>query len=396
MLKTYKYRLYPNREQEQKLLWTMQQCRFVYNMMLEKVQSQDKPDRYTLQNSLPLLKEQHPLLKGVYSKVLQYEVYRLFSNLKALSQSKKRGRSVGRLRFKSISGFKTLHFNQSGFKILETNKRLDCLHLSKIGDIPMRMHRPVESSLIKQVVIKRYGSGRWFASITVEEDMVVKKRQPIRKIVGLDMGIMEFLTDTTGKLIENPRCLNKSLKRLRRRQKRLSKAEKQSKNRSRQIFRVAKLHEKISDQRRDFCHKLTRYYVDTFDFISVEDLNINGMLESIDKENVCKRVKRCMRRSTLDVSWRKFFDILSYKAECAGKTIVKVDPRFTSQIYKYGRSLDRDYNASLNILERGLQKVVGQGLSEFTPLEIVPPPKLKTVLASTIVESGSHFQNHSV
>ena len=87
-----------------------------------------------------------------------------------------------------------------------------------------------------------------------------------------------------------------------------------------------------------------------------------------------------MRRNTLDVSWRKFFDILSYKAEWAGKTMVKVDPSYTSQIYKYGKSLDRDYNASLNILERGLKKV-GLGWSEFMPLEIVPPPELKIVLA---------------
>ena len=100
-----------------------------------------------------------------------------------------------------------------------------------------------------------------------------------------------------------------------------------------------------------------------------------------------------MSRNILDVSWRKFFDILFYKAEWAGKTMTRVDPSYTSQIYKYGKSLDRDYNASLNILERGLQKV-GRGLPKFTPLEIVPPPRLKTVLASTVIELGSHFQNH--
>ena len=95
-----------------------------------------------------------------------------------------------------------------------------------------------------------------------------------------------------------------------------------------------------------------------------------------------------MRRNTLDVSWRKFFDILSYKAKWAGKTMVKVSPSYTSQIYTYGKSLDRDYNTSLNILEGSL-KQIGQGLSEFTHLEIVPPPKLETVLASTVVELGS-------
>jgi putative transposase len=109
--------LYPNKEQEQKLLWPMRQRKFIYNMMLERLQKQDKPDRYILQNSLPKLTEQYPNLKGVYSKVLQHEVYRLFSNLKTLSKSKKKGRHVGKLRFKSSAGFKTIHYNQSGFKI---------------------------------------------------------------------------------------------------------------------------------------------------------------------------------------------------------------------------------------------------------------------------------------
>jgi putative transposase len=391
MLKTYKYRLYPNKEQEQKLLWTMRQCKFVYNVMLEKLQEQDKPDRYVLQNSLPKLKEQYPHLKGVYSKALQHEVYRLFSNLRALSQSKKKGRRVGKLRFKSSSGFKTIHYNQSGFKIIPTNTRCNKLHISKVGDIPMRMHRDFDGN-IKQVVIKRYGSGRWFASIAVEEDNIIIQKQYIKKIVGMDMGITEFLTDTTGKIIENPKYLKKSLKRLKCRQKRLSRTKKKSNNHRKQIIRVAKLHEQVANQRNDFCHKVAKHYVDTFDFISVKDLNITGMLKSIDGEKKSKRIKRHMRRNTLDVSWRKFFDILSYKAEWAGKTMTQVDPSYTSQIYKYGKSLDRDYNASLNILERGL-KQVGQGLPKFTPLEIVPPPELKTVLASTVVELGSPVQS---
>ena len=369
----------------------MRQCKFVYNMMLEKLQKQDKPDRYALQNSLPKLKEQYSHLKGVYSKALQHEIYRLFSNLKALSQSKKKGRHVGGLRFKGSAGFKTIHYNQSGFKIIQTDTRCNKLHISKIGDISMRMHRSFDGN-IKQVVIKRYGSGRWFASITVEENDAIVQKQPIKKIVGMDMGITEFLTDTTGKRIENPKYLAKSLKRLRCRQKRLSRTEKKSNNRRRRIVRVAKLYEQVANQRTDFCHKVAKHYVDTFDFIAVEDLNIAGMIKSIDNEKSCKRIKRHMRRNTLDVSWRKFFDILSYKAEWAGKTKVKVDPKYTSQIQKYGKSLDRDYNASLNILERGLEQI-GQGLSEFTPLEIVPPPELETVLASTIVELGSHFQN---
>ena len=341
--------------------------------MLEKLQEQDKPDRYLLQNSLPKLKEQYPHLKGVYSKALQHEIYRLFSNLKELYQSKKRGRRVGKLRFKGDAGFKTIHYNQSGFKIIETKTRCNRLHISKVGGIPMT---PGEAAKVLKVS---------------EEDVVVQK-QPIKRVVGIDMGIIEFLTDTTGKIIENPRYLKRSLKRLKQKQQVLSRTKKSSNNRRKQIVRVAKLHEQVANQRKDFCHKVAKHYVDMFDFISVEDLNINGMLKSIDKEKACKRMKRHMRRNTLDVSCRKFFDVLSYKAEWAGKTHVKVNPCYTSQIQRYGKSLDRDYNASLNILDRGLEQV-GQGLSEFTPLEIAPPPELKVVLASTVIELGSHFQN---
>ena len=222
MQKTYKFRLYPKKKHEQKLLWTMQQCKFVYNKMLEMLQKQDKPDRYSLQNMLPKLKKRFPHLKDVYSKALQHEIYRLFSNLKALSESKKKGRHVGRLRFKSSAGFKTIHYNQSGFKIIYADARCSKLHISKVGDIPMRMHRDFDG-YIKQVVIKRYGSGRWYAIIVVEQDFEIQK-QPIKKIVGMDMGITEFLTDTTGKCFENPKFLAKSLKCLRRRQKRLSKS----------------------------------------------------------------------------------------------------------------------------------------------------------------------------
>ena len=134
---TYKFRLYPNAEQEQKLLWTLDECRFVYNQMLEGTNEQEA--QLELQSQLPELKEKYPELKGVYSKVLQYEVYRLFSNLRSLSELKKKGRKVGRLRFKGKEWFKTFTYNQSGFKIIKTDNRLDKLHLSKIGDISIRM-----------------------------------------------------------------------------------------------------------------------------------------------------------------------------------------------------------------------------------------------------------------
>lgn len=381
MLRTYKYRIYPNIEQEQKLLWIMEKCRLVYNDMLEKLNNQEKPDKLELQSMLPKLKEQYPELKGVYSKVLQMVVYQLFSNLRALAELKKKGKKVGKLRFKGKGWFKTFTYNQSGFKIMKTGNRLDRLHLSKIGDIPIRIHRDINGK-IKQIVTKRYPSGKWYTSISVENNSQVKQKveqKPIQKAVGLDVGIKHFLTDSDGMQIENPKMLKKSLKKLRKEQQKLSRKKKWSKNREKQRIKVAGIHEKIVNQRNDFLNKLSRYYVDNYDLIAIEDLNVEGMVKN-----------HYLARSISDASWSTFAWMLEYKAESANPQVVKVDPRGTSQIYKYGE-LDRDYNASINILERGLE-TLPQGLREVTPVEIEPLRELTQVSACSVVEAGSSLR----
>jgi len=373
---TYKFRLYPTKEQAEKLSWTLDRCRFVYNQMLEGLNGQEKPNRLELQSRLPTLKEEYPELKDVFSKTLQYEVYRLFSNLMSLASPKRNGKKVGRLRFKGLGWFKTFTYNQSGFKIIKTGKRLDRLHLSKIGDIPIRVHRDIEGK-IKQITIKRHNSGKWYACISVENGLEIETN-PIQKAVGLDVGITHFVTDSDGMQIGNPNCLKKTLKKLRKEQRRLSRKKKDSKNRVKQRTKVARVHERIVDQRRDFLHKLSRYYVDGYDLVAIENLNVKGMIRN-----------RYLARSISDVAWSTFARVLSYKAENAGKMVVKVDAKGTSKEYKYGE-LDRDYNASLNILQRGLEKV-GMGHAELTPVDIEP---LRYVDASTVVEAGSPWVVH--
>jgi putative transposase len=393
---TYKLRLYPTPEQEQKLLWTLEKCRSVYNDMLEGLNRQEKPNKLELQSTLPKLKEKYPELKQVYSKVLQHEVYRLFSNLKALAELKKNGKKVGRLRFKGKGWFKTFTFNQSGFELRKTGKRLDWLWLSKIGAIPIRIHREIEGN-IKQIVVKRYNSGKWYACVSTESNVPVEQK-PIQQAVGLDLGLEHFLTDSDGKQIENPHHLKKTLKRLKRRQKKLSKKEKYSKNRNKQRIRVASLHERVTNQRDDFLHKLSRYYVNCYDFIAIEDLNIRGMVRN-----------HKLSSSISDVAWNKFAQMLSYKAENASKIVMKVDARNTTQrcsrcgriikknlevrIHRCpycGLEIDRDYNSALDILKLGLERLP-QGLREFTPVEVGPLWELETISASSIVEAGSHL-----
>ena len=368
---SYKFRLYPKKKQEERLLENLELCRQTYNYFLAQWNRKEKiPSRLELQAQLPKLKVEKPELNNVYSKVLQMVLYQLYSNLKALSQLKKNGKKAGRLRFKGKGWYKTFVYNQSGFKLMKTGKRLDILHLSKIGDIPIRVHRAVEGK-IKQVIIKRHNSGKWFACVCVEKEMNVTRREP-KRVVGIDVGIKHFLTDSDGRQIENPRFYERTLERIRVSHRNLSRKRKGSKNREKAMIKLARAYEKLVNQRDDFHHKLSRFYVNNYDVICVENLNIKGMVKN-----------HSLAQKILDASWGKFLQLLEYKAESAGVRVVKVNPRNTSKESMVIE--DRDYRASLNILRRGLS-----GLGQpFVPVETEPLRELIQVPASSIVEAGS-------
>jgi len=335
---TYKFRSYPTEDQEKRMLETLEICRQTYNYFLSKIKESNKiPSRLELQAELPKLKKGKPELNKVYSKVLQMVLHQLYSNLKALAKLKKNGKKVGKLRYKG-KWFKTFVYNQSGFKIIRTGKRLDKLHLSKIGDIPIRIHREIEGK-IKQVIIKRYKSGKWFALICVEKGNEQKSKTG--KVIGIDVGIRFFLTDSEGRQIENPKFYEKTLERIRIEQRRLSKKRQGSKNWEKQRKKLARKYEKLVNQRDDFLHKLSRFYVNNYDVICVENLNIKNMVQN---GNLAQKI--------LDASWGKFLHYLAYKAENAGKRVVKVDPRGTSKGLSYKNPL-RDYISACRILMRG-------------------------------------------
>jgi len=227
---TYKFRLYPKKRQEERLMETLELCRQTYNYFLAQWNGKESiPSRLELQAQLPKLKEERPELNRVYSKVLQMVLYQLYSNLKALSQLKKNGKKVGRLRFKGKGWYKTFTYNQRGFKIIKTGRRLDLLHLSKIGDIPIRVHREIEGE-IKQVIIKRHRSGKWFACICIEKEVRAIRREP-KKAIGIDVGIRYFLTDSEGRQIENPRFYERTIERIRILHRNLSRKKRGSRNR---------------------------------------------------------------------------------------------------------------------------------------------------------------------
>ena len=351
---SYRFRLYPSKTIEGILNKHMGLCRWLYNRLLAELNfAREKGIRLERTDTQALIvdlkRHEKPELNEVNSKVLQMVNYQLWSNIHALAGLKRNGRRIGKLRFKGKGWFKTLNFNQSGFR-LENGK----LALSKIGEIPIKLHREIRGK-VKGVIIKRERSGRWHAIFQVEDEP--KPLPSTGKAIGMDMGVKHFLTDTEGRRIEDPKFYQKTLERIKVVQHFLSRKEKGSKKRERQRMKLARLYEKLVDQRNDFLHKLSRFYVNSYDAICVEDLNIKNMVRN-----------HMLAQAILDASWGKFLHALSYKAERAGRVVVKVDPRGTSKEYRHGE-MDRDYNAALNVLERGL---VGLGWPEPTPVEIGP------------------------
>jgi len=363
---SYKFRIYPSKTLQQILNEQIELCKWLYNRLLSELnKAKDECRKLKPKDTQALIvklkREENPELNKVYAKVLQMVNYQLWSNIKALAKLKQNGKKVGKLRYKTGNSFKTLNFNQSGFGIDFENKKLI---LSKIGSIPIKLHRPVEGK-IKGVIVKRERSGRWYAIVQVENN--AKQLPPTGKTVGIDVGIRHFLTDSDGRHVENPRFYERTLKSIKILQKNLSRKQKGSKNREKARIRLAKAYEKLANQRNDFLHKLSRFYVDNYDLIMVEDLKITNMVRN-----------HRLAQKILDASWSKFLQMLSYKAERAGRRVVKVSQRGTSQENEE-KIKDRDYRAAVNILNRGLS-----GLGR--PLAPVEERPLLLVTAEAVIE----------
>ena len=343
--------MYPNKETKKKLEFPLDICRQTYNSLLEEMNSQVKIDRKAIQHKIVELKDIKPELKEVYSKTLQYECYRLFSNLSALRELKKHGKKVGRLRFKGKEWFKTISYNQSGYWFEQKGKK-GILELSKIGTIKVKSHRQVEGK-IKQITIKK-SLGKWYCMIVTD---IILKRNCGEKEIGIDLGINNYIMDSGGNVIEHPKILTKYSKELKTAQQDLSRKKKGSHNRSKARFRVVKLYEKIEKTRTDFLHKLSYKYVKDCRLIVIEDLAIKNMMQSsYNAKNIA------------DASWGRFVQFLCYKAENAGCRVEKINPKNTTKqcsncgniqkmplwirTYKCsscGFEIDRDLNSAINI-----------------------------------------------
>lgn len=312
--RTFKYRLYPNRQQREKLQANLDVCRELYNAALQERREawslHRKGIHYIEQaNQLPDIKAVREDVRAVHSQVLQDVLRRIDKAFQAFFLRCKRGRVAGFPRFRSESRYDSFTYPQAGFQL---GGRLS---LSKIGDIKIKLHRPIKGE-IRTLTVKRE-HGMWYAcfSCIVEPEPL----PPNNKAVGLDVGLLSFLTRNDGTDIGNPRLFRKAQKRLRRAQRRVARREKFSKRWKKAVRLVAKIHRKVFNQRSDFHHKLSREIVNNYGVIFVEDLNVKGLSRGM------------LAKSVHDAGWAAFFQKLSYKAASAGRRFVPVDPRGTSQ-----------------------------------------------------------------
>ncbi len=305
-------------------------------------------------------------LTNIHSQVLQDVLFRVEKAYKAFFRRvKERNSKAGYPRFKSFGRYGSFTYPQSGFSIVPGR-----LKLSKIGHIKLKLHRNI-NGFVKTCAIKKE-IDKWYVCFSVEYEPV--PRQIPSKTVGIDVGIKSFAVLSNGMVIDNPKYLMWAEERLVKKQRRLSNKKKGSNNRKKAKKTCAVLHKKVSNQRKDFQHKLSRELVGNYGYIRVEDLQIKNMARN-----------HSLAKSIHDAGWGQFLTFLTYKAEEAGCHVEKVNPRNTSKmcsvcgyIYKdmtlsirkwtcegCGTIHDRDVNAAVNI-----NKPLRQELPEFTLGEI--------------------------
>jgi putative transposase len=349
-MKTFKYRIYPNKTQLKTLTDTLETCRHLYNTCLEEritlYETEKKStSAYTQINN-------HKISENVHSQVVQHVIFKLDNAFKQFFTRVKKGDTPGFPRFKGKNRMDSFCYPQSGFKLLD-NKHL---RLSKIGDVKIKLHQGIVGK-IKCLIIKRNSLDQWFACFSVDDSEFKLPNVEIKSSIGLDLGCESFITLSNGEKVKHPHYYKKTEKKLKALQSKYSKRKTSKSKRQ-----LQKLHNKVQNQRSDFTHKLSRSLVNSYDLICIEDLNILSMVGN-NLNN--------LNKSILDSGWRQFSDYLSYKAEDAGKKVIKVNPAYTSQICSdcgtlvkkdlserthkcsCGLILDRDHNAAINILSFG-------------------------------------------
>jgi len=327
-IKTFRYRLYPTKPQEAALFETLRLTRTLYNAGLEQRHEAYRKTGKTLsaydqQKELTALKAACPEFGGVYSHVLQDVLDRLDRAYKSFfSRVKKGAKKAGLPRFKGRDRWDSFKFKQCWDTARNTwtacGRPVDegrRINVPRIGAVRIKLHRPLEGKPKSlQIVLD---VDQWYAVYTCE---VTARPLPVTgSEIGFDVGTTWFAITSDGEFKDNPRYLKSSLKTLRVQQRTVARRRKGGNRRRKAVQAVAKTHRKIRRQRSDFHHTTARRLVNAHDLIAHEDLKVSNMVRSN------------LARSISDVGWASFFEILANKAAEAGRQVIAVDPRYTSQ-----------------------------------------------------------------
>jgi len=360
---TYKYRLQPTKAQRRVMDEQLELCRYVYNETLATrknayEQRGESLNYYTTAKMLPVWKTDKPELKRAHSQVLQNTQIRVDLAFQAFFRRVKAGEAPGYPRFRGRGWYDSFTYPQYGNGVrLKDN----VLYLSKVGDVRVKLHRPIEGT-IKTVTIRRDRLGNWYACFSCEAES--KPLPPTDKVVGIDLGLKVFATMSDGSKIKRQRWMKRDAKDIARIQRRKERFPKGSPERNKVIRALDHAHSRAKNRRNNFAHQESRKLVNAYQVMAFEDLDIRNMQSN---------GTHVISRNIADVAWGQFVQYTTYKAENAGRTVLLVNPRGTTQECSgcgrvvpkdlsvrvhdcphCGLKLDRDLNASLNILARGL------------------------------------------
>ena len=354
-LKTFKYRLYPTKEQVQIIDRTIETCRRLYNYWLEDriytyQEIKTSPTKFDQISQLPKLKISNQYLSLVHSQVLQDVATRLDKAYENFFRRVKQGtEKPGFPKFKGRHHYSSFCYPQSGVAIFVNKVRL-----SKIGDVKMKLHRPI-AGVVKTCSILR-SNGHYYVAFSCEVEPI--KFPATDKQVGIDVGVADYVITSDGVFYPRLNAYRKAEKRLKYLQRQVSRRVKSSNRRRKAVRLLAKQHEKVANQRKDMAHKVSRELVNQNALIVHEDLQVKNMVKN---HNLAKSIH--------DAAWSLLFNFLTYKASDAGRQVVAVPPAYTSQICsgcgelvpkklserwhncpRCGLSIQRDVNAAINIL----------------------------------------------
>lgn len=373
--KTFKYKLYPTRNQRKSLDRVIDGCRLFYNQILSIRKSSWELEKksiksYDIYNMIPILKGENDYLENIYSQVLRNVVDRVDFSYQRFFNRVKQNENPGYPRFKGFGRYDSFTFpqNRKGFRLREGK-----LSLFKIGKIKINIHRPIEGE-VKSLTVRRDKIGNFYACFV--SNCNKKFIEPVFRSIGIDLGLTKFATFSNGEEIKREYWIKLEEKELSKIQRKISKLEKHSIERKKYIRKLNHVYSRIRNKRINFSHQESKKVVNKFDLIVLEKLDILSMQNNGNK---------ILNKGISDVTWNQFIQHVQYKAEEAGRGFVLVDPRNTSQecsqcheIVKKdlsvrihncpncGLVLDRDHNAAINILARGLASIGNQSVKALS------------------------------